>query len=138
MAAEAKAMVSSMFVLLQICPDARLDDDQHDPIEVIAVDASRERLEQHLTTYRERHRIACAELEELLLQHEDTWESVHDYAHDEIADKHRLCGMLVPEPDAIFEIFEVAKGPPLPEDRPVRVRPSASGLSRPDGPHQPR
>jgi len=120
MAAEAKAMVSSMFVLLQICPQAIGPGDQHDPIEVIAVDASRERLEQHLTAYRERHQVACAELEELLLQHEDTWESVHDYAHDEIAGKHCLGGMLVPEPDAIFEILEVAKGTPLPEERLLR------------------
>jgi hypothetical protein len=50
-----------MFVLLQICPQAIGPDDQHDPIEVIAVDASRERLEQHLTAYRERHQLACAE-----------------------------------------------------------------------------
>jgi len=57
-----------MFVLLQICPQAIGPDDQHDPIEVIAVDASRERLEQYLAAYRERHRVACAELEELLLQ----------------------------------------------------------------------
>jgi hypothetical protein len=121
-----------MFVLLQICPQAIGPDDQHDPIEVIAVDASRERLEQHLTAYRERHRVACAELEELLLQHEDTWEFVHDYAHDEVVDKHGLCGMLVPEPDAIFEIFEVAKGPPLPEERPLRrAASSASSSPRP-------
>jgi len=109
-----------MFVLLQICPQAIGPDDQHDPIEVIRVDASRARLEQHLTAYRERHQVACAELEELLLQHEDTWESVHDYAHDEIAGKHCLGGMLVPEPDAIFEILEVAKGTPLPEERLLR------------------
>jgi hypothetical protein len=109
-----------MFVLLQICPQAIGPDDQHDPIEVIAVDASRERLEQHLTTYRERHRIACAELEERLSQYGDDWESTHDHVYDEIAGKHCLGGMLVPEPDAIFEILEVAKGTPLPEERLLR------------------
>jgi hypothetical protein len=49
-----------MFVLLQICPQAIGPDDLHDPIDVIGVDASRERLEQYLTAYRERHRVACA------------------------------------------------------------------------------
>jgi hypothetical protein len=29
--------------------------------------------------------------------------------HDEIADKHRICGTLVAEPDAIFEIFEAGE-----------------------------
>jgi hypothetical protein len=63
-----------MFVLLQICPQAIGPDDLHDPIDVIAVDASRERLEQHLTAYRERHRVACAELEEQLSAYGDDWE----------------------------------------------------------------
>jgi hypothetical protein len=96
-----------MFVLLQICPQAIGSDDEHDPIDVIGVDASRQRLEQYVTAYRERHRGACAELEERLSEYGDDWESVHDHAHDEIATKHRVCGSLVPEPDAIFEIFEV-------------------------------
>jgi hypothetical protein len=96
-----------MFVLLQICPQAIGPDDRHDPIDVIEVDVSRERLEQYLATYRERHRVACAELEERLSQHGDDWESAHDRVHDEIADKHRICSTLVPEPDAIFEILEL-------------------------------
>jgi hypothetical protein len=96
-----------MFVLLQICPQAIGPDDLHDPIDVIGVDVSRERLEQYLTAYRERHRVACTELEARLSEHGDEWESVHDHMHDEIADKHRICGILAPEPDTIFEILEV-------------------------------
>jgi hypothetical protein len=96
-----------MFALLQICPQAIGPDDLHDPIDVIAVDASQKRLEQYLTTYRERHRVACAELEARLSEYGDDWESVHGHVHDEIADRHRICGTLVPEPDAIFEILEV-------------------------------
>jgi hypothetical protein len=98
-----------MFVLLQICPQAIGPEDLHDPIDVIGVDASRERLEQYLVTYRERHRVACAELETRLEEHGDDWEAVHDHVYDEIADKHRLSGTLVPEPDAIFEIHEVER-----------------------------
>jgi hypothetical protein len=98
-----------MFVLLQICPQAIGPDDLHDPIDVIAVDPSHERLEQHLTAYRERHAMACAELEARLSEHGDDWEAVHDHVHDEIAAKHRLCATLVPEPDAIFEILEVGE-----------------------------
>jgi hypothetical protein len=98
-----------MFVLLQICPQAIGPDDLHDPIDVIGVDASRERLEQYLTAYRERHRVACAELETRLSEHGDAWEAVHDHVYDEIADKHRIGGTLVPEPDAIFEILEVER-----------------------------
>jgi hypothetical protein len=97
-----------MFALLQICPQAIGPEDMHDPIDVIAVDASRERLEHYLIAYRERHRIACAELEAQLEEHGD-WEAVHDHAHDEIAGKHRLAGALIPEPDAIFEILEAAE-----------------------------
>jgi hypothetical protein len=98
-----------MFVLLQICPSAIGPDDLHDPIDIIGVDVSRERLEQYLATYRDRHRIACAELEERLSEYGDAWESVHDQIYDEIADKHGLNGMLVSEPDAIFEILEVER-----------------------------
>jgi hypothetical protein len=96
-----------MFVLLQICPQAIGPDDLHDPIDVIGVDVSRERLEQYLTTYRERHRVACAELEVRLSEYGDDWESVHNHVYDEIADKHHICSTLVPEPDAIFEILKV-------------------------------
>src|SRR5258705_7745654 len=99
-----------MFVLLQICPQAIGPDDLHDPIDVIRVDVSRERLEQYLTIYRERHRAACAELEERLSEYGDDWESVHDHMHDEIAGKHRIGSTLIPEPDAIFEILAVAEG----------------------------
>jgi hypothetical protein len=95
-----------MFVLLQICPQAIGPDDLHDPIDVIGVDVSRE-LEQYLTAYRERHRVACAELEVRLSECGDDWEFVHDHVYDEIADKHCIGGTLVPEPDAIFEILEV-------------------------------
>jgi hypothetical protein len=103
-----------MFVLLQISPQAIGSDDLHDPIDVIAVDASRDRLEQHLATYRERHRVACDELEARLEEYGDDWQSVHDHIYDEIASKHHLGGTLVPEPDAIFEIFEVGEdGPAL-------------------------
>jgi hypothetical protein len=99
-----------MFALLQICPQAIGPDDLHDPIDVIAVDTSRDRLEQYLTTYRERHRVACVELEERLEEHGDGWESVHDHVYNEIANKHCIGGTLVPEPDAIFEILEVEEG----------------------------
>jgi hypothetical protein len=99
--------VNLMFVLLQICPQAIGPDDLHDPIDVIGVDVSRERLEQYLTAYRERHRVACAELEARLLEYGDAWESVHDHVYGEIADKHRIGGTLVSEPDAIFEILEL-------------------------------
>ena len=99
-----------MFVLLQICPQAIGPDDQHDPIEVIGADVSRERLEQHLTTYRERHRVACAELEERLSQYGDDWESAHDHVYDEIAGKHHLCGTLVSGARRIFEILELEEG----------------------------
>jgi hypothetical protein len=34
-------------------------------------------------------------------------EVAHDRVYAEIADKHRISGTLVSEPDAIFEIFEV-------------------------------
>jgi hypothetical protein len=81
--------VNRMFVLLQICPQAIGPDDLHDPIDVIGVDVSRERLEQYLTAYRERHRVACTELEARLSEYGDDWEAVHDHVHDEIADKHR-------------------------------------------------
>jgi hypothetical protein len=33
--------------------------------------------------------------------------NAHDHVYDEIADKYRICGTLVPEPDAMFEILEV-------------------------------
>jgi hypothetical protein len=108
-----------MFVLLQICPQAIGPDDLHDPIDVIGVDISRERLEQYLTTYRERHRVACTELEERLSGCGDDWESAHDHVHDEIADKHRIGGTLVPEPDAIFEILEVAESEGWPAITPI-------------------
>ena len=91
-----------MFVLLQISPQAIGPEDAHDPIDVISVDASRERLEQYLTTYRERHRAACAELEARLSTYGDDWGAVHDHVYAEIADKHRIGGTLVPEPDALL------------------------------------
>src|SRR4029077_10533166 len=100
-------MGNPLFVLLQICPQAIGPDDNHDPIDVISVDTSRERLQQYMATYRERHRAACVELEARLSEHGDDWETVHDHVHDEIADKHRTHGPLVAEPDAIFEILEV-------------------------------
>jgi hypothetical protein len=78
-----------MFVLLQVCPQAIGPDDLHDPIDVIGVDVSRERLEQYLTAYRERHRVACAELEVRLSEYGDDWESVHSHVYDEICERNK-------------------------------------------------
>jgi hypothetical protein len=114
-----------MYALLQISPQAISDDDLHDPIDVIAVDASQERLEQYLTTYRERHRVACAELEARLEEYGDDWKVVHSRVYDEVAAKHRLGGTLVPEPE-----FEVGDNQPVEHRRNHRGRTSSCHSGR--------
>jgi hypothetical protein len=99
-----------MFALLQVyslqCSSSS-GDEIDDLVDVIAVDASEERLERFLEDYRERHRRAAAELEERLEALGDDWQAAQEQLHDEIADKYRVHGSLIPEPDIDFWIEEV-------------------------------
>jgi hypothetical protein len=94
-----------MYVLLQIYPLEAAGDDDPTPLDAVAVDGSEERLEKYLVDYQERYRAACAEFEVRDEDEGPEWTSEHDRLSEELLEKHRVYGCLIPE--TTFEIVEV-------------------------------
>jgi hypothetical protein len=98
-------MVGLMYVLLQIYPLEACGDDDHTPLDAIAVDGSQERLEEYLADYQERYRAACAEFAARDPVPRGDWTSEHDCLAKAVADQHAVYGCLMAE--TTFKIVEV-------------------------------
>jgi hypothetical protein len=86
-----------MFCLLQIYPlEANAEDGSDDNccLDVIAVDASKPRLEQYLAEYEGRYRAAVAEFE-LWDDMSKDWSDEHDHMCAALQDRYSIYGSLV-------------------------------------------
>jgi hypothetical protein len=83
--------MAMMFALLQLYPPEASGDDDPYPLDIIALDASKARLERFLLDYRERYRDACAawEREDWSDEYED------EQAYMGITKAYGVCGNLI-------------------------------------------
>jgi len=83
-----------MFVLLQIYPPEAAGEDDETPLDVIAVDPSKAKLQRFLAAYKYRYRAACEDF--------DAWDDVskdwgkeHDRMHHELRQQYLVRGSLI-------------------------------------------
>jgi hypothetical protein len=102
-----------MFVLLQVYPPEASDyDDRCCCLDVIAVDASKTRLEQYLAEYKRRYRAAVAAFDAWDDMTED-WSYAHDRTCAELLARYDVHGSLIA--GTRFKILETqASKRPLP------------------------
>lgn len=99
----------SMFCLLQLYPWEAADHDEHDCLDVIAVDGSRAVVEEFLQKYEPRYLAACLEFASWDRDKGADWTIEHERKMEELACKHHVHGALIAETEfRIVESLEVA------------------------------
>jgi hypothetical protein len=86
-----------MFALLQLYPPEASSDDNPYPLDIIALDTSKVRLERYLASYRGRYREACAESDRWDQDHSsEEWSDEYSPVSQMIAEAHSVYGSLIP------------------------------------------
>ena len=85
-----------MFALLQLYPPEVSSDENPYPLDIIALDTSKARLERYLASYRGRYREACAESDRRDQDHSsEEWSDEHPPMSRMIAEAHSVYGSLI-------------------------------------------